>query len=175
MKYKKLIICALFTALNAIFSQISIPIGPIPINLATLSVLCSATLLGPGLGALSQIIYLLLGAFGLPVFSFMKGGLGVLAGPTGGYIVGYVLAAFVTGFIIQKFKFNIRIILLALCSGYITYTALGTIWYIYSANVNILQAILVCVLPFIVGDALKIAAACLLTIRLRPIILKMYP
>ena len=175
MKYKKLIICALFTALNAIFSQISIPIGPIPINLATLSVLCSATLLGPGLGALSQIIYLLLGAFGLPIFSSMQGGLGVMLGPTGGYIIVYVLAAFVTGIITQKLKFNIWVILLALFSGYITYTLSGTIWYMYTANVNIIQAILACVLPFIVGDALKIAAACLLTIRLRPIILKMYP
>lgn len=175
MKFKKLILCAIFTALTAIFSQLAIPIGPIPINLATLAVLCSATLLGPIFGALSMLIYLLLGVVGVPVFSMMQSGPGVLAGPTGGYIIGYIFAALIAGIVIERLKFTTWSIIISLICGYITYTAIGTFWYMYSANATLLQALTACVLPFIIGDTLKMIVAFFLTKRLKPIILKMYP
>lgn len=92
-KIYAIIITALFAALTAVFSQISIPIGPVPVNLALLAVFTAAGLLSPGRAVLSQVVYLLLGAVGVPVFSGFRGGFAVLAGPTGGYIVGYIVAA----------------------------------------------------------------------------------
>ena len=100
---KKIALCGLFAALTAVCAQISIPIGPVPINMAHLSVFMAAGILGSKYGALSQVVYLCLGAMGLPVFSGFMGGLGRLTGPTGGYIVGYVVTAFDVGFLFEKF------------------------------------------------------------------------
>ena len=94
---KTMVYCALFAALTAVCSQLSVPIQPVPINLALFSVYMAGALLGGGRGAISQIVFLLIGAAGVPVFAGFRGGLQVLAGPTGGYIVGYVAAALITG------------------------------------------------------------------------------
>ena len=117
MKTTKLVTCALFAALTAILSQIAIPIGPVPINLATFSVFFAGALLGAKAGALSQLVYLLLGIVGLPVFSMFRGGPGVLLGPTGGYLAGYVLAAFLVGFITEQRGDSLPALALAMPAG----------------------------------------------------------
>ncbi|MDF2889402.1 MAG: biotin transporter BioY, partial [Lacrimispora sp.] len=103
LKTKEITLCALFASLTAILSQITIPIGPVPINMAHLSVFLAAGLLGSRLGALSQLTFVLMGAAGLPVFSGFNGGLTRIAGPTGGYIISYVVSAYVIGWILERF------------------------------------------------------------------------
>jgi len=101
---KGMVFAALFAALTAAVSPIKIPLGftPVPITLQTLMVLVSGALLGPYLGALSQILYVLVGALGLPVFAGGGSGFGALLGPTGGYLMSYPFAAFAVGFLISR-------------------------------------------------------------------------
>ena len=84
---KTMIYCALFAALTAVCSQLAIPIQPVPINLALLSVYIAGGLLGGGMGAASQAVFLLIGAVGVPVFAGFRGGVQALVGPTGGYLI----------------------------------------------------------------------------------------
>ena len=99
---KTLTMCAIFTALVAVCSQITIPLPIIPINLALFAVYLAGALLGPWRGALSLLVYLLLAAVGVPVMAGFRGGLGNLVGNTGGYVVGYIFAAFFTGLLVEK-------------------------------------------------------------------------
>lgn len=164
----KTAMCALFAALTAVFSQIAIPIGPVPINLATLAVFCAGALLGPSLGALSLAIYVIIGAAGAPVFSLFRGGIGILTGPTGGYIVGYIPAAFIVGLLIEKLNKSKKIYIYpaAMLCGMLTYFILGTAWFMFSTGTGFLGALMVCVVPFLPGDFLKIAVATMLAKRL---------
>ncbi len=88
---------ALMAAVTAVAAQIAVPIFPVPFTLQVLAVVLSGLLLGPRYGALAQAIYLLVGAIGVPVFAEFRGGLGVLLGPTGGYLLSYPLAAAIAG------------------------------------------------------------------------------
>lgn len=160
--------CALFAALTGVLSQIVIPIGPVPINLASFAVLLSGTLLGANGGAISMLVYTALGLIGAPVFSMLRGGPQVLLGPTGGYIIGYIVAAYMTGFIAKKTSRTLP----ALACGFVCYIIPGTIWYMILTGSSLPGALTVCVFPFLLGDALKIALAWALSLRLRPILLK---
>jgi biotin transport system substrate-specific component len=170
-KIHTMILCALFAAMTAVLSQIVIPIGPVPINLATFAVFCSGALLGSKLGALSLVVWVALGAAGVPVFAMFRGGLGALVGPTGGYIVGFIPAAFFTGFIIERFGKDSRVIYpAAMFVGMLIYFTLGTVWFVYLTGMNVASALMICVIPFLPGDFLKIAAATVLAKRLQPIL-----
>ena len=170
-KTHALVLCALFAAMTAALSQIIIPIGPVPINLATLAVFCSGALLGSKLGALSQGVWVALGAAGVPVFAMFRGGLGALVGPTGGYIIGYVPAAFVTGLIIEKFGKDSKIMYpVAMFVGMLIYFTLGTVWFVFLTGTGLASALMICVIPFLPGDFIKIAAATILTKQLQPIL-----
>ena len=170
----QIVICALFAAMTAIFSQIAIPIGPVPLNLATFAVFCAGALLGPKLGALSLGIWALMGAAGVPVFAMFRGGLSVLARPTGGYILGYIPAAFITGLLIEKINKTNKIFLhgVAMLAGMFTYFALGTLWFVLSTNTGFAEAMTICVIPFLPGDFIKLAVAATLAHRLRPVLFK---
>ena len=166
---KKMILCAFFAALTAIFSQITLPLPftPVPINLATLSVLMAGALLGAKAGAVSQLIYLLAGAVGLPVFSRFSGGLSVLVGPTGGYLIGYLFAALVAGARCKKTnRHKITTIFTMIFAMVICYL-FGTMWYILSTHTPLSAALTTCVLPFLAGDAIKIIIALVLIPSLR--------
>ncbi|MCI8554395.1 MAG: biotin transporter BioY [Clostridiales bacterium] len=174
---RKMVLCALFAALTAVLSQISIPIGLglVPINLATFAVFCAGALLGSKLSPLSFAVWAVLGAVGVPVFAGFRGGLGALFGPTGGYIIGYIPAAFITGLLIEKFNRNNKILLYfaAMLAGMLTYFILGTAWYMVSVHVGLWRALMACVIPFLPGDFIKMAAAAFLAKKLRPILLRM--
>ncbi|WP_027400226.1 biotin transporter BioY [Anaerovorax odorimutans] len=172
-----IILCALFAALTAVCSAISIPIPftPIPINLATLSIFLAGGLLGAKWGTISQVVYVLLGAIGLPVFHNFTGGFGIIAGPTGGYIVGYIAAAFLIGYLTDKFIFSkdnktsaiyVKLILSMVAGGILCYT-LGTIWFMKLTGTSLIPALLSCVIPFLPGDLIKILIASFLTKRLK--------
>ncbi len=158
-KVYSMALIALFAALTAVFSQIIIPIGPVPINLALLSVFICGGVLGWKKASLSMVIYILLGIAGVPVFSGFQGGLAKIAGPTGGYIVGYLIAAFVIGIITDKFGRKILPLICSMILGLILCYAFGTIWFVLLMNQGIVASLMTCVIPFLPGDAVKIAAA----------------
>ncbi len=170
----KLTYCALFAALTAILSQIAIPLPftPIMINLALLSVFVSAGILGKTAGTVCQLVYVGLGVIGLPVFANFSGGIGVLAGPTGGYIIGYIVAAFVIGLLCDTFKNTFVNNVLFIIAGLALCYTFGTAWFVISAHVGIAQALVMCVLPFLVGDAIKICVAAFLIKTLKNKLLK---
>lgn len=173
-KTAKLLLCALFAALTAVCSFISIPLPftPVPVNLAALSALLAGGLLGGKYGALSQTVYLLLGALGAPVFHNFTGGLGILAGPTGGYIIGYIAAALLTGWTAGpgRGKPSWRILLPAMAGGLLACYLLGTVWFMLLTGTGLIAALASCVLPFLPGDAVKILAAGILIKALRPVL-----
>lgn len=155
MKTKKLVYCALFSAVIAVMSLIAIPTPPIPLNMALLAVLLAGGMLGRKYGTLSVVVYILLGVAGLPVFAGFRGGLSTLTGPTGGFIAGYVAVAFVTGAVYEKtskVKYTIPFMIISVILCYI----IGTMWYCFVMNTDFITALTVCVLPFIPGDVLKI-------------------
>lgn len=171
----QMILCAFFAALTAVLSQIAVPLPftPVPVNLATLSVFLSGALLGARYGALSQLLFVLLGGIGLPVFSQFTGGLGALAGPTGGYLIGYVLASLVTGLLTSRKssgrshagKLPVRNVL-AMSAGLLVCYCLGTAWFLSITGIGLVESLLLCILPFLPGDALKIVLAASLVQRL---------
>lgn len=168
----KLVLCALFAALTAVLSQFSIPIGPVPINLATFSVMLAGVALGSRYGTLSQVVYVLIGAFGVPVFAQFSGGFAVIAGPTGGYIVGYIAAAWLTGFLCEKLGRRTLRLVISMIAGTAACYALGTTWFMFSTKTALLQSLVVCVFPFLIGDGLKIAVVAALEPRLHRVIFR---
>ncbi len=170
----RLLLCGLFAALTAVCSFISIPLpfSPVPINLATLSVFLAGGLLGFKYGTVSQLVYIALGAAGIPVFHNFTGGLGVLMGPTGGYIVGYAAAAFLTGLILHLFyeKKSGAALVLSMTAGLAACYIFGTVWFMVSTGAGLLPSLTACVFPFLLGDALKIAAGYILIGKLKPIL-----
>jgi biotin transport system substrate-specific component len=172
---KGLILSSIFASLTAICSAISIPLpfSPIPINLALLSVYLAGGLLGPRLGALSQTIYVLLGALGLPVFHNLTGGLSILIGPTGGFLIGYIAAAFFAG-LAHRYRLRIKALVTGIGLGLFVCYFLGTLWFVFISGTGILSALTLCVLPFLPGDFLKIIAAIVLIKKLQPIVSKIH-
>lgn len=166
MKTQLLVRTALLAALTAVLSQLSIPLpGLIPINLAMLAVFLSGALLGAKWGAISQIVYLLIGLVGVPVFSGFRGGPGVLAGPTGGYLIGYIAAALLIGTLVSV-KPSFWMLPLSMVLGLIACYAFGTAWYVVSTASSFRAALAICVIPFLIGDAVKIVAASLAVSRI---------
>lgn len=169
MQLRSLTATALFAALTAVFSQIAIPTPwLVPINLATCSVFLSGAILGARWGMASQLVYLTLGLCGLPVFSGFRGGAQALLGPTGGYLLGYVLTALVVGLFAERWTFHGGLVLSMVC-GLILCYALGTTWFMIVTASTLPHALTLCVLPFLPGDAVKIAAAAVLSGRLAPV------
>ncbi|MEJ2656076.1 MAG: biotin transporter BioY [Desulfobacterales bacterium] len=161
---------SLMAALTAAGAFIAIPIGPVPIVLQNLFVFLSGLLLGPRWGAASIGIYLLAGALGLPVFAGGLGGIGHFAGPTGGYLLGYLPAVYVIGFISNASKTNmVKDLLAMICGSFIVYI-LGLFWLDLLTGMTTGKLLAVGMLPFLPGDALKIAAAVPIAKALRPVI-----
>jgi biotin transport system substrate-specific component len=167
-----MVFAAMFAALTAVGAFIAIPIGPVPITMQTLFVHLSGALLGSRLGALSQFIYVLAGVIGLPVFAGGASGLGVLLGPTGGYLIGFILGGgFLTGKLVEmKKKPGFIWIALSCVAGLILIYILGVAQLSVVADLPLTRAIAVGVAPFLIGDAIKIIAATFITLKLREMI-----
>ncbi|WP_091662491.1 biotin transporter BioY [Alteribacillus iranensis] len=162
-----IIICGMFAAITAVLSQLVIPIPLVPITGQTLAVGLTATILGSKYGAISMICYMLLGAVGLPVFAEAKGGLGVIIGPTGGYIISFFIAAFVIGFILEKTSFNIAMAFIANIIGMIITLTIGTIQLKYVADLTWSAALAGGVYPFIIVGLIKAFLASWIGISVR--------
>jgi len=161
---------SLIAALTAAGSYLAIPIGPVPIILQNLFVFLSGLLLGPRWGAASIGVYLLAGALGLPVFAGGVGGIGRFAGPTGGYLLGFLPAVYVIGWISgTSQKHGLRDIIAMVCGSLIIY-AFGISWLKILTGMTLAKTLALGMFPFILGDALKIAVAVPIAKALRPVI-----
>jgi len=163
-----IVYASLFGALTAAGAYIIIPLPPVPITLQTLFMGLAAILLGSRLGALSQVVYIMLGIIGLPVFAGGTAGLGVLLGPTGGYLTGFVIAAYIIGWIVKlKESGGFAWISLCLLVGTLFVYLPGVLQLAFVARLTMAKALAVGVLPFLVGDLFKIALTTLLALKLR--------
>lgn len=144
----------------------------VPINLALFAVHLAAANLGAKYGGLSMLVYVLLGLTGAPVFTGFSGGAGVLFGKTGGYILGYILSALVTGFLCRKWGRKFGWMCGAMTIGVAACYAFGTAWFMMITGTPLLASLFYCVLPFLPGDAVKILLASFLARRLYPICLR---
>lgn len=163
-------------ALIAVCSWITIPMT-VPFTLQTLAICLAAGLFGAKIGTSATLIYILLGAIGVPVFSGFKGGAGVLLGSTGGYIIGFVFTALIVGLASDKFKGKLLPMIISMVVGVLVCYVFGTAWfavvYAKSNEPESLATILGwCVIPFIIPDAVKIVVAALLSSRLKGVINK---
>jgi biotin transport system substrate-specific component len=161
---------SLLAALTAAGAYIAVPIGPVPIVLQNFFIMLSGLLLGSRWGFAGVAVYLLSGALGLPVFSGGTGGIARFAGPTGGYLIAYLPAVFVIGFISEKGKNKIAYDVTAMICGAVIVYIFGVTWLKILTKMSLGKALAVGMYPFLIGDALKIAAAVPIAKTLRPFI-----
>ena len=162
-KSRCIIQSALFVALLAVGGWIAIPLGPVPFTLQSLFVLLAGAVMGRR-GAVPVAIYLVLGAMNLPVFHNGLAGIGVLLGPSGGFALGFIPAAYCVGIGYEIGRASTKIA--GLCIGTVVIYSCGVGWLMVSTGMALWGAILVGVAPFVIGDAIKIAAAYVIADRL---------
>ena len=155
---------ALMAALICIFAPMSVPIGPIPVSLTNLILYFAIFIIGTRGTMISYIVYLLIGIVGLPVFSGYSGGLAKIAGPTGGYLLGFIPMILIMGFSYKYFrckdsKTEIIITMIGMIAGTFIAYVFGTIWFILQMECEWGYALSVCVIPFIPFDLLKMVIA----------------
>jgi biotin transport system substrate-specific component len=169
-KIRTLVFCSLLAGLMAAGAFMAIPIGPVPIVLTNLFVLLSGLLLGARWGAAGAALYLLVGAIGLPVFSGGRGGLAHIFGPTGGYLFGFILSAWITGFISERFRRSIKGSAIAVIFGSLIIYGLGVPWLKVVTQMTWNKAWMAGMVPFLPGDVMKAITAVILFRSLRPIL-----
>lgn len=160
----------LFIALMTICSWINIPVA-VPFTLQTFAVFAAVSMLGVSRGTVAVVIYIILGMAGVPVFAGFCGGYGVVLGITGGYIVGFIFTALITGGIMKFFGKKLPVMVIAMVLGLAACYAFGTAWFLYAYSrdngaIGIMAALSMCVFPYILPDCLKIALAIVLDKRL---------
>lgn len=170
-KLKDTVLISLFASVIGASSLITIP-APVPFTLQTLGVFCALTLLGGKRGLISIGLYITVGLVGVPVFSGFSAGIGHLVGATGGYVVGFLFTALLYWLITAVFGNKPKIKVCALLSGLILCYTIGTLWYtgIYLGDMSlstIKSALLICVVPFIIPDIIKLTLAILLDRKLQ--------
>ena len=163
-----LTVTAVISALLAVIAPYSLPIGPVGITLCTLILYLAPYLLGWQHATLATFVYIMLGLIGLPVFTNFEGGLGKLAGPTGGYILGYIPLVLIAGLFIHFFPRQRVLQLLGMVLATAVLYTFGTAWFCVLTGKGLLPALSVCVIPFLPGDLAKIGFA----LALGPILLK---
>ena len=173
-KIKDIAYIGVFAALQCIISGFAIPIGPISITLATLGIYLFSALFPIRISVSVVIVYILLGIIGLPVFSNFNSGIAVLTGVTGGYIIGYIPLALIEGILIEVFKDKKWTYPIWMIVGTIVLYLLGSIHFFFVNNqaTTFFHILKVCVFPFIPIDLAKIVIATLLSIKLRPIVMR---
>ncbi len=162
---------AMGAALIAVCAWITIPLGPVPFTMQTFAVITIAGLLGWKRGVASVFVYIVIGALGAPVFSGFGGGIGVLTGVTGGYIVGFIFTALIVGLTADRCKGTLPLAI-SMLGGILCCYAFGTVWFmtVYTHStgaIGLMSVLSKCVFPYILPDILKIALGLLLTKRLR--------
>jgi len=167
LSIKQLTLIGVMTAVTCILGPLSLPIGIVPISLTNLAIYFSVYLLGGKRGTLSYIVYLFIGLVGLPVFSGFSGGFPKVFGPTGGYLIGFIFMAFISGIFIDKFPSKIYMCFLGMLLGTIVTYIFGTAWLAFQANLTFNKALSLGVLPFIPGDIAKMVLAALIAPQIK--------
>ncbi|ANF21843.1 biotin transporter BioY [Thermococcus piezophilus] len=165
MRAKEVAFAGLLAALTAVGAQISVPIGPVPVTLQVLFVLMSGLILRARLGLLSQLVYVVMGAVGLPVFANFHGGFAVIYGPTGGYIVAFPIAAYLTGLFTERL--GRRGMLIGSILGVGIIYLLGWLRLGLFMGGDFEKAFLLGVTPFLPVDTVKAAVAIVIADRVR--------
>ncbi len=166
---KYMIHAALFVALISVGAFIAIPIGPVPIVLQNMFVLLAGLILGPAWGTACVAVYLLVGLAGLPVFAGGTSGIGKLFGPTGGYLLGYLPAVLLTGALSKFLGKTLFRDILAMVSGSVVLYGIGVPWLKIAFSLSWGKAVSLGLLPFLLGDAVKIAGAAIIAKKIRPL------
>ncbi|MGE5579132.1 MAG: biotin transporter BioY [Bacillota bacterium] len=166
---RNLTIASLLAALTAVLSMVAIPLpgSPVPLTGQTLGVMLAGALLGPWWGSASMLAYLGIGFLGFPVFSGGKAGFATLAGPTGGYLLGFVLGAWATG-ALSRYMRGRYYALACTVGGVVVVHVLGTVWLASQTGRTWQEAFFLGSAPFLAGDMVKVVLASFLCSRLRP-------
>jgi biotin transport system substrate-specific component len=172
LETRDLVLIAQCAAMMTVCSWISVP-AAVPFTMQTFGVFMAIGLLGGKRGTAAVAVYLLLGAAGLPVFSGFTGGIGHIMGPTGGYLIGFLFSALVMWLTEHFFGRSMRVLVISMFAGLAVCYAFGTAWFAFtsakdSGGMGLTAALSLCVLPYVIPDAVKIALAAQLTRRLRP-------
>lgn len=170
-KTRDIVYMSVFTAMISICSWISIP-ASIPFTLQTMGVFTTVGLLGGKRGTLTVLTYILLGAIGVPVFAGLTGGVSVLLGTTGGYIIGFLLSALLMWGIEAIMGRNQIVLAFSMVAGLIVCYVFGTAWFMmiytqHSGVIGLSTVLGLCVIPFIIPDLIKIGVALFLINRLK--------
>ena len=165
---KKIVLIGLMTAVTCILGPLSIPLpfSPGPISLTNFAIFLAVFILGMKDATISFIIYLLLGAVGVPVFSAFSGGLGKLVGPTGGYLFGFIFLALIMGFFMEHFDRKIVPTIIGMIIGMAVCYIFGTVWLAKLMSLSFNEALALGVLPYLAGDVAKIIIAVIIGPRL---------
>ena len=166
MKTSDMVRTAVFAAMLCAAAPFAVYIGPIPLTFGTLIIYMAGGVLGKKLAAVAVSVYILLGAFGLPVFSGFSSGFGRLIGPTGGYLIGYIPLAYLSGILLDGdgellHGAQVRRGAVGMVLGTVVLYAFGTAWFMIYMSSSLVAALSACVLPFLPGDAAKIAVSAL--------------
>ena len=167
MRPKDLAITGILTAVICVFAPLAVPIGPVPLSLSTLAICIAATAAGWKRGLAATALYILIGAIGVPVYAGFGAGFPQLMGVTGGYIWGYLLLALIAGLLADHFPGSLWAYPLGMVLGTILLYACGTVWFMFVTGNSLAATLSICVIPFLVGDVIKIAVASLAAFRLR--------
>ena len=168
--------CAIGASLLSVCAWISVPVLEIAFTMQTFGVFLILGALGGRRGSVSILVYLLLGAVGLPVFSGFRGGLGVLAGVTGGYIWGFLAAGLIYWLITALAHNTLWSRIVGMVAGMVVCYACGTVWftYIYAGDtpMTLWAVAMKCVVPYLIPDGIKLILAFLLSIKLEKVLNK---
>ena len=171
MKTNDLTLTAAMAALICVAGPLTVAIGPVPLSLASFAVYLAGAILGWKRGSLAVAVYLLIGLAGVPVFSGFSGGVQKLFGVTGGYLIGYVACALITGLFSGESRVKKPRPAWMMAAGMVLGTAVlyavGTAWFMAQTGNALAAALGMCVLPFLAGDAVKIAAASVIAVPVR--------
>ena len=160
LNIRAMVFTAIVAALICVASPFSIPLpGLVPISLGTFAIYLGSALLGGKRATVAVAVFILIGAVGLPVFTGFTGGFAKLLGVTGGYIIGYVPLAYITGFFSERFNNKILFMPVGMAVGTVALYAFGTAWFMSATGSGLASALMSCVVPFLIGDGVKIAVA----------------
>ena len=168
IRTKQMVLIALMTAVTCVLGPLSIPLpfSPVPISLTNFAIFLAIFVLGMKSGTISFIIYLLLGAVGVPVFSSFRGGFQVLAGPTGGYLIGFIFLALIMGFALDHFDRKLVPTIIGMIIGMAVCYAFGTVWLAKLLSLSFKEGLMMGVIPYLPGDAAKIIIAAIVEPKL---------
>ena len=161
LKTRDLVRVALAAALIAVCAWITVPAPPVPVSMQVFAIFFALGYLGGKRGTVAVLVYLLLGAVGVPVFSGFGGGLGALLGPTGGYLFGFLFSALLYWLITARCGEKLPVTVAAMVAGLLACYAVGTLWFLwrYGEGMTLSAALATCVVPFLPWDAAKLALA----------------